>query len=88
MSKKNNQKKYIEIKTRYGAHLCLIEPDEKNSLIVTAVNLPGVITCGKDLKEAQKMAQEAIEICIECLAEEQLSKNSKIFRKISNEVMV
>lgn len=61
----------INIKTRYGSHDCIFEKDvEKGGFIVTAKNLKGVITWGKNLLEAKKMAKEAVELCIECVVEE------------------
>lgn len=71
-----NGKKYIEIKTRYGTHTSALEPDEKG-YVVTVPGLPGVVTWGRDVEHAKKMAKDAIELCVECLAEERLSKAAK-----------
>ena len=68
--KKIFNKKTIYVRTRYGNHLCVIEPDEEKGLIITASGLPGVITWGRTLAESKKMVKEAIELCIESLAEE------------------
>ena len=59
----------MEVQTRYGKHLCLFEPDDKEGYIVTVPGLPGTITWGKTIAEAKKMAQEAVELCVECLAQ-------------------
>ena len=61
------RKKIVQIQTLYGPHDCVLESDEKKGFIATAPGLPGVITWGKDIAHAKKMAKEAIELCIECL---------------------
>lgn len=66
---KRQPKKYLAVQTRYGKHLCLFELDDKEGYIVTVPGLPGTITWGKNISEAKKMAQEAIELCVECLAQ-------------------
>ena len=69
----------IFVGTKYGKHFCLFEPDrEKGGFIVTALDLEGVITWGKNLARAKKMAQEAIELCIECRAGNEILKESII----------
>ncbi len=79
-------KKFIQIRTRYGYQLCKLEPD-KHGYIITAHGLPGVVTWGKNINHAKKMAKEAIKLCIECLAKETFSmpaqKYSKHILKIS-----
>lgn len=68
MDKKHTQRLYI--RTSYGDHLSIFEPDEKKGFIVTVPGLPGVVTWGKNIAHAKKMAREAIELCVECRAEE------------------
>ena len=68
-------KRIIEVKTKYGIHKVVLEPDEKKGYIVTAPGLPGVITWGKRINHAKKMAREAIELCIECLALEKVKES-------------
>lgn len=63
---KRESKKYMEVQTNYGKHLCLFELDDKEGYIVTVPGLPGTITWGKTISQAKKMAQEAIELCVEC----------------------
>ena len=63
----NKKKREITIKTRFGAHICLFELDKKG-YIVTAKDVPGVITWGKNLIEAKEMAKEALELMIETTA--------------------
>lgn len=79
----NKKVQKIYIKTDYGKHLCFFEPDEKKGFIVTAENLSGVITWGKNLAHAKKMVKEAIELCIECCVESKLHK-----RKKENKILV
>lgn len=60
--------KMIKVHTRVGSFDCLFEsnaPDE--GYTVTVPKLKGIVTFGKDKKEAAKMAQEAIELHCECL---------------------
>lgn len=68
MAKKSN-KKLVQVKTQYGYQLCKLEPDE-HGYIITAPGLPGVVTWGKSINHAKRMAREAIELCIECLVNE------------------
>jgi predicted RNase H-like HicB family nuclease len=56
----------MEVQTNYGKHLCIFEPDDKEGYIVTVPGLPGTVTWGKTISQAKKMAQEAIELCVEC----------------------
>jgi|GEM_PF-2416788 len=74
-------KKSIWIQTNYGSHLCVFEPDEKKGIIVTVPGLPGVITWGRNLIQAKKMAKEAIELCIESLVEKILLKKERRTQK-------
>ena len=41
---------------------------------VTAPDLDGVVTWGKNLAHAKKMAKEAIELCVECCVEQGVQK--------------
>jgi len=66
-------RKYIEVKTRYGKHISVLEPDEAG-YTVTVPGLTGVVTWGKNVEQAKKMAKEAIELCVECLAEERIAE--------------
>lgn len=61
------------IDTSYGNHRVIFERDERKGYVATAPNLPGVITWGKTLAEAKKMAREAIELCIESMAEARIA---------------
>lgn len=61
------KKREITIKTRFGAHICVFEPDGKG-YIVTAKDIPGVVTWGKNLTHAKEMANEALELMIETIA--------------------
>jgi predicted RNase H-like HicB family nuclease len=73
----------IEVRTNYGNHVCVFEKDpEKGGYIVVANNLQGVVTWGKNLSEAKKMAREAIELCIECSVEECLHGGEKRLSRV------
>jgi len=73
----------VQIRTAYGVHWVILKPDEKG-LIAVAPDLPGVISWGRNSEEAKKMIKEAIELCIECLAEENI-KNRNV-KKTSREL--
>ena len=74
---RKQSKKYMEVQTGYGKHICLFEPDDQKGYIVTVPGLPGTITWGRTISEAKKMAQEAIELCVECLAAERRNLKTK-----------
>lgn len=70
MVKQNKSKRITAaVDTSYGSHRIIFERDERKGYVATAPDLPGVITWGKTLLEAKKMAREAIELCVECTAE-------------------
>lgn len=54
------QKKFLKYTVIYTA-----EPE--GGFTVTVPSLPGCVTYGKDLKQAEKMAKEAIELYLESL---------------------
>ena len=59
-------KKKVFIKTDYGEFPCIFEPEpDMGGYMVTATKKPDVITWGKNLTHAKKMAKEAIECSIE-----------------------
>ena len=61
------KKRGIIIRTRFGAHTCLFYRDEKG-YVVTAKDIPGVVTWGRNLAHAKEMAKEALELMIETIA--------------------
>ncbi len=61
------KKQLLPIKTRFGTHLCVFDADVKG-YVVTAKDIKGVVTYGKNLAEAKKMAREALELMIETIA--------------------
>ena len=59
-------KKKLIIKTDYGEFSCIFEPEpDMGGYMVTALKKADVITWGKNLSHAKKMAKEAIECSIE-----------------------
>jgi len=65
-------KKKIKITTDYGSHECVFKSDGEKGFIVMAPAVPGMITWGKNLEHARKMAKECLELCVECLVERRL----------------
>ena len=73
MKRSKSKKTSATVDTSYGSHRVTFERDERKGYVATAPDLPGVITWGKDLVEAKKMIREAIELCIECMAEARIA---------------
>lgn len=74
--------KMVKIKTRIGAFECLFESNApERGYTVTVPKLKGVVTFGGNLKEAKKMAQEAIELHCECLLQNGFAE-VKIHRRV------
>lgn len=51
--------------TDYGTYDAIARPDEERGFVVTAPQVKGVVTWGKDIAHAKKMVREAIELVIE-----------------------
>lgn len=67
----------VPVQTIYGRHLCEFIPNsEGDGYTVIAKYVPGVVTQGRSLREAGRMAREALELCIECLAAERLASRT------------
>ncbi|MBI2052172.1 MAG: type II toxin-antitoxin system HicB family antitoxin [Candidatus Sungbacteria bacterium] len=64
-------KKQVIVKTKYGEHRIVLEKDERGYMVI-APGLECVVTWGKNINHAKAMAKEAIELHIECIAEEEL----------------
>jgi predicted RNase H-like HicB family nuclease len=79
-------KKKIQISTDYGSHVCVFKPDGEKGFIVTAPGVEGMITWGKDLEHAKKMAKECLELCVECLIERRHGKKQPRTAKIAARV--
>ena len=60
-----------KIKTDYGVFECRFTPDE-HGYVVTCPSVEGVVSWGKNLIEARKMAKEAVELCIEVSVQENI----------------
>ncbi len=68
-------KNFISIKTRFGNFDCLFEKNTpEKGYTVTTPKLRGIVTFGKNLDEAKKMAKEAIELHCECLLADNLAE--------------
>jgi predicted RNase H-like HicB family nuclease len=55
------------IKRKVLQYTVLYTPEPEGGFTVTVPLLPGCVTYGKDLKEAKKMAEEAIRLYVESL---------------------
>lgn len=69
----HNIKKVIEVNTSYGRQRVALERDARRGHIATAPDLPGVSTWGKNLTHVKQMIREAIELCIESMAEARIA---------------
>jgi predicted RNase H-like HicB family nuclease len=76
-------KKKIQIATDYGSHSCVFKSDGEDGFIVTAPDVEGMITWGKNMDHAKKMAKECLELCVECLVERRLRKGSRQSAKVA-----
>lgn len=80
-------KRKIQVNTDYGSHECVFKSDGARGFIVTAPGVEGMITWGKNVEHAKKMAKECLELCIECLVERRLRKThhrpTKVAERIS-----
>jgi len=72
MKKPRKKTLKLTVNTNYGQYAVLLEPDEKTGFIITVAGLPEIITWGKNLRHAKAMAKEAIELSVECRAEESM----------------
>ena len=76
-------KKKIEVKTLYGPYVVVLEPEpDMGGYMITVPSRSDVISWGKNLAHAKKMAKEAIELSIEgqvLIAAEKVGKI--VFRK-------
>ena len=65
----------INVETRFGNFECLFEANNpEKGYTVTVPKLKGIVTFGDNLKEAKKMAREAIELHCECLLREGIAE--------------
>ncbi|MBU1000880.1 type II toxin-antitoxin system HicB family antitoxin [Patescibacteria group bacterium] len=69
------------IKKRLLKYTAIYNSEPEGGFTVTVPVLPGCVTYGKDLKEAEKMAKDAIRLYLESLKahKEPLPENSKSF---------
>ena len=56
--------------TKNYSYTVLFEPAEEGGYVVTCPALPGVVTEGRTLQEARKMAKDAIRCYLESLAKD------------------
>ncbi len=55
------------MKTRILKYTAIYTPEPEGGFTVVVPNLPGCVTYGKDLKEAKKLAEDAIRLYLESL---------------------
>lgn len=69
------------MKTTELNYSVLFQKEPEGGYTVIVPSLPGCVTYGKDLNEAQKMAREAIEIYLESLKEhnEEIPNQGEVF---------
>lgn len=59
------------MKTKLLKYTVIYTPESEGGFTVTVLLLPGCITYGQDLKEAKKMAKEAIKLYLQSLQKHQ-----------------
>ena len=71
MTARHGKATYALLETKQGTFKVKLEWDAGDrAYLVTVPSLPGVVTFGTSLKDAKKMAKEAIELHCECLVDE------------------
>lgn len=55
------------LKTRILKYTVIYTPEQEGGFTVTVPSLPGCVTYGKDLNEAEEMAKDAIRLYLESL---------------------
>lgn len=64
-------KRKYNIRADQGIFRIVLESDNKErGYTVRVPKFPEIITEGKTIQEAKKMAREAIELCVECIEDE------------------
>lgn len=58
------------MKSKDQEYLAVFIPEETGGYTVTFPLLPGCVTCGETFEEAKAMAQEALELWLECAPED------------------
>ena len=67
------KKQNVKINTDYGIYECRFATDTRG-YVVTCPSVAGVVTWGKNLIEAKKMAKEAIELCVESKVQDNVDR--------------
>lgn len=75
-----------DLETKRGTYEAVFKWDAKDkAYIVNVPSLSGVVTFGKNLKDAKRMAKDAIELYCECLIDDGniiIDDKEKVFGKI------
>ncbi|MBI3707935.1 MAG: type II toxin-antitoxin system HicB family antitoxin [Proteobacteria bacterium] len=53
-----------------ASYVCHFQPEPEGGYTVPCPSVPGMVTYGKTLDEARRMAREAIELCLEVMREQ------------------
>lgn len=65
-----NKKQHYQITTKHGVFTVAIWYNERDkAYLARALKLPDVITCGKTLAQAKRMAKDALELYCSCVVE-------------------
>lgn len=62
-----------KVTTDYGVYECVFSSDTEG-YVVTCPTVEGVVTWGKNLTQAKKMAKEAIELCVESKVQDNVER--------------
>lgn len=67
------------VKKKILKYTAIFEPAEEGGYIVTVPAIPGCVTQGENLKDAKKMAKDAIRLCLETMRDlnEEIPKEPK-----------
>lgn len=77
----------VKVNTEYGIYECLFSSDTRG-YVVTCPSVEGVVTWGKNVTEARKMAKEAVELCVESKVQENIRRGMAARRVSKKDVFV
>lgn len=63
-------RRHETVRTPTAQYFCNFRPEPEGGYTVTCPALPPVVTYGRTLEEARRMAQEAIALCLDVYREE------------------
>lgn len=83
--KKQDQKKEILVPTKFGAFLCIFEPNDPDpGFTVTSLATPGFVTYGRNFQEAKRAAKSGLEFHCECVWLEHVNRAGRVVQRATS----